>query len=78
MTFLRIATFLKSLFWHIYSGSPKSSQGEIGRRFTICSSCEFFDRKNSQCLQCGCNVNNKKVFLNKLAWGDQKCPVGKW
>jgi hypothetical protein len=78
MTFLKIATFLKSLFWHIYSGSPKSSQNEINRRFTICSFCEFFDKKNSQCLQCGCNVNNKKIFLNKLAWGDQKCPINKW
>jgi uncharacterized paraquat-inducible protein A len=78
MTLQRIATFLKSLFWHIYSGSPKSSQNEINHRFSICSSCEFFDHKNSQCLQCGCNINNRKIFLNKLAWGDQKCPINKW
>jgi hypothetical protein len=27
---------------------------------------------------CGCNVNDKKIFLNKLAWADQKCPLEKW
>jgi uncharacterized paraquat-inducible protein A len=78
MTFLRIATFLKSLFWHIYSGSPKSSQTLIEHRFFICSACEFFDHKNKQCLQCGCNISNKKIFLNKLAWADQQCPIGLW
>jgi hypothetical protein len=29
-------------------------------------------------MVCGCNVNTKKVFLNKLAWADQECPLGKW
>lgn len=29
-------------------------------------------------MMCGCNVNRKKVFLNKLAWADQECPLGKW
>lgn len=29
-------------------------------------------------MMCGCNVNNKKIFLNKLAWADQECPLGKW
>lgn len=38
----------------------------------------MFDRKNSQCLACGCNINKKKTFFNKLAWADQKCPLAKW
>jgi hypothetical protein len=29
-------------------------------------------------MECGCNINNKKIFMNKLAWADQKCPLGKW
>lgn len=74
----RILLFLKSLFWHIYAGSPKSTQSLINQRYSICSSCEFLDQKNNQCLICGCNINNKKMFLNKLAWADQKCPVDKW
>lgn len=74
----KIITFLKALWWHIYSGMPKSSQSLINERFSICSSCDLFDKLHSQCLECGCNINNKKIFLNKLAWADQKCPLNKW
>ena len=75
---MRILTFLKSLFWHVYWGFPKSTQKQIDDRYNICSSCEWFDKENTQCLQCGCNINNKRIFLNKLAWADQKCPIDKW
>ena len=74
----KIQTFLKSLFWHIYSGSPKSSQAEIETRYNICTGCSSYDSLNKQCLQCGCNISNKKIFLNKLAWADQSCPLKKW
>jgi hypothetical protein len=74
----RIKTFIQSLFWHIYSGFPKSSQELILQRYDICNSCEDFDKKNSQCFVCGCNINKKKIFLNKLAWADQECPLNKW
>lgn len=73
-----ILNFLKSLYFHISLGLPKSSQQQILDRFTICKSCEMFDSKNSQCLVCGCNINTKKTFFNKLAWADQKCPLDKW
>lgn len=76
--FLRLKTFLKSLAFHVYSGFPKSSQKEILYRWEICRSCDMLDYKKNQCLVCGCNVSNKKIFLNKLAWADQKCPLGKW
>ena len=74
----RVLTFLKSLFWHVSLGMPKSTRSQINKRFEICSSCDMFDTKNSQCLICGCNINTKKIFLNKLAWADQKCPLNKW
>lgn len=32
----------------------------------------------ASCKLCGCNLSDKKVFLNKLAWKDQKCPADKW
>ena len=31
-----------------------------------------------ECSICGCNINTKKKFMNKLAWADQECPIGKW
>lgn len=71
-------TFIKSLFWHAYFGFPKSSQTLIKYRYKICYDCDKFDHLNSQCLVCGCNINQKKIFLNKLAWKDQKCPENKW
>lgn len=79
ITFLRIKTFLKSLAFHVLAGFPKCNQQQIEARFQICQSCDdFYNRSDSTCMACGCNVNRKKVFLNKLAWADQECPVGKW
>lgn len=75
---IKIITFLKALFWHVYSGFPKSTQSQIDYRYATCKQCESFDSADSQCLECGCNINNKKVFMNKLAWADQKCPLNKW
>jgi hypothetical protein len=66
------------LWWHIWAGFPKSSQKEINKRFDICWTCEFYNNKDNQCNICGCNINNKKIFMNKLAWADQKCPIDKW
>ena len=78
MFLLRLKTFLKSLFWHIGHGLPKSGQKIIDHRYNICNSCDKFDKHNQQCLECGCNINQKNIFLNKLAWADQKCPLNKW
>jgi hypothetical protein len=75
---IRVVTFIKNLLWHFYLGQPKSSQKQINDRFDICLKCDFYDKSHSQCLQCGCGVSNKKLFLNKLAWKDQKCPLDKW
>lgn len=73
-----ILTFFKSLWFHIYNGFPKSTQEEINYRYNICLSCESYNVNETQCDECGCNVNNKKIFMNKLAWADQHCPKDKW
>jgi hypothetical protein len=78
MFLLRLTTFIKSLIWHISLGMPKSSQETIDYRFNICQNCFEYDNKEKQCGICGCNINNKKQFLNKLAWKDQNCPINKW
>lgn len=75
---IRLVTFLKSLLWHISLGLPKSSQQVINYRFAICLNCDKYDSDKKQCLVCGCNVNDQKIFLNKLAWADQECPLKKW
>lgn len=75
---IRLQTFLKSLFWHIRSGLPKSSPEVLRTRYNICIQCESFDQQHNQCLECGCNISDKSIFLNKLAWADQQCPLNKW
>lgn len=75
---IKLLTFAKSLFFHVYAGFPKSTQQEIDYRYLICSDCDMFSRDLQQCLVCGCNVNRKKIFMNKLAWADQHCPLDKW
>jgi hypothetical protein len=78
MFWLKFKTFLKSLFWHISRGLPKSTQKTIDTRYSICLECNSYDMLNKQCLECGCNISNKSIFLNKLAWADQQCPLNKW
>lgn len=75
---IRLQTFVKSLFFHVMSGLPKSNQDEINSRYFICITCDQFDKQKSQCNVCGCNITRKSQFLNKLAWADQECPLGKW
>lgn len=75
---IRLKTFIKSLFWHIYSGSPKSTQLEIYSRHNICINCDSYNKTKKQCDVCGCSINNKRIFMNKLAWADQECPLNKW
>lgn len=78
MLLLRIKTFLKSLFFHIRSGLPKATRSEIQYRYSICIECDQYEKQKSRCGVCGCNIENKSKFLNKLAWADQECPIGKW
>lgn len=82
----KIRNFIKALYSHIITGMRKCSQKEINKRYDICSSCNYFEvvrfdpiESVATCNKCGCTLsNNKKYFLNKLAWKDQKCPENKW
>lgn len=78
MSLQKIKIFFNSLLFHIARGLPKSTQQEINYRYNICLVCDSYSIKNKECLQCGCNINNKKIFMNKLAWADQHCPLNKW
>lgn len=74
----KFRTFIKSLIFHIHAGLPKATQAEINYRFTICMNCDSYNKEAAECNECGCNINNKKIFMNKLAWADQYCPLNKW
>jgi hypothetical protein len=74
----KIIVFLKSLFFHISLGLPKCNQKEIDHRHQVCTQCASYDKNFSICLECQCNISNKSIFMNKLAWADQECPLNKW
>lgn len=78
MLLIRLKTFVKSLFWHIARGLPKSGKQNIVYRYEICLACDKYNKKESTCNECGCNISDQNIFLNKLAWADQECPLGKW
>lgn len=68
---------------HVITGMKRCTQEQIDQRMEICKKCEIFIPKedgNGICghSSCGCNLKNEQVFLNKLAWAEQKCPLNKW
>ena len=74
----KIINFGKAILKHVSTGMKKSSQEEIDRRLSICNECPLFQDGICNHNECGCNVSNKQKFMNKLAWADQECPLGKW
>jgi hypothetical protein len=72
----KAANLATSAARHIAAGAPRASDAEIERRFSICQGCEFYDGK--ACTRCGCPVVRESRFVSKLAWANEKCPVGKW
>lgn len=88
ITIQKIKTFISALYNHVKTGMKKSSQRTINLRWNICQGCEKFGFESWEengkhiikhsCNLCGCNLSKQKVFMNKLAWKDQKCPLGKW
>ena len=74
----RLDNFRNALAAHIAAGMPTCSQQQIDERFAICESCSLFNGSICRHASCGCNVGRQDKFLNKLAWADQSCPLGKW
>lgn len=68
--------FAAAAVQHVAAGAPRATDEEVARRFSICQGCEFYDGK--ACMKCGCPIVREGKFISKLAWADQKCPVGKW
>lgn len=48
------------------------SKEEQQKRLSICEECEFFEKVNGRCKQCGCFMKVKTKF------NISECPVQKW
>lgn len=70
----RVVNFARAIMKHARAGLPVVTEEEAKRRISICETCELFDLNRRRCNhpQCGCNMDEK------VTWGEQKCPIGKW
>ena len=57
---------------HAAAGFPRASEEEVARRKALCLACEHYRPSDDRCSRCGCHLSVK------MAWEEQKCPVGKW
>ena len=83
--FRRLANFTRAAIKHVLHGSPNCTQAEIDARLAVCHGCELYlpaddNPEVGVCTHkaCGCKVTRETKFASKLAWRDQKCPLGKW
>lgn len=81
----RLKNFSKSAIEHALKGSPTCTQEQIDARLAICKECPLYRPSDNNpdvgvCTHetCGCNLNKERIYLNKLAWADQACPIKKW
>jgi hypothetical protein len=72
----KAGNFAASTARHVAAGMPQCTQEQIDARFAVCQTCPHFDGK--ACRMCGCPVKREQAFVSKLAWANEKCPVGKW
>lgn len=68
--------FIRALTRHAADGLRKCSQEQVNERLAICRGCPEF--VGDRCQECGCHCNERRIFLNKLAWRSESCPLGKW
>lgn len=68
----KITNFVPALWHHIKTGWQTAKPELIEKRLDICDGCEFLDKEEMECLDCGCFV------LIKTKWTDQECPQKKW
>lgn len=75
---LKLKNFTVASIGHFLKGNPTCQQDEIDYRLSICKVCDFFTGIACSHRNCGCNISDQQIYLNKLAWSDQRCPLNKW
>ena len=80
----RIVNFTAAATKHSIAGNPVVDELILKQRLEICKSCPLFKPNANEvggvCTHesCGCNIQDNLNYLNKIAWADQECPIGKW
>lgn len=83
-TLKKIGNFTFALARHLYKGMPTVTKKQLDERLKICQECPLFKKKDGMvggvCSHesCGCTIQDEVVFLNKIAWKTESCPLDKW
>eukprot|EP00456_Euglypha_rotunda_P049718 TRINITY_DN398_c0_g1_i1.p1 TRINITY_DN398_c0_g1~~TRINITY_DN398_c0_g1_i1.p1 ORF type:complete len:104 (-),score=6.85 TRINITY_DN398_c0_g1_i1:139-450(-) len=72
----RVVTFVHAAQRHLQDGMRKCTEAQIQSRLKVCHECASY--AEGFCRDCGCHVNNRPDFLNKLSWQSEACPQAKW
>ena len=64
--------FTKASLSFIKSGFKKSPEKVHDSRILTCLSCDRYDSKDDECLECGCKIKYKADWLS------EECPLNKW
>lgn len=70
--FKKAFNFLKAIVEHALDGFKKVSKAKQEERLSICRSCEYYNKENVECNNCGCQLELKTI------WKISKCPLEKW
>lgn len=68
----KAASFAKATVSHAADGFKNVSSEKKKQRQDICNACEFINKDNNTCNQCGCYLDVK------TSWRTTSCPIGKW
>lgn len=80
----KVKNFTRAVTGHLANGNPTVTEEQLKKRLEICKTCVLFkptgDGVGGTCLHnsCGCSIKDTLEYMNKIAWADQECPVGKW
>jgi hypothetical protein len=81
----RLKNFTVAAIAHELRGAPTCTDEQIAERHAICKACELYIKSEHNAnlgvcghSDCGCSLGRASKYLNKLAWADQQCPLGKW
>ena len=70
-----LSSFTWKLFEHVFRGQANNlevSDKIFEDRMSICRSCEYFDKKQTRCKECGC------YLAPKVKFSLESCPIGSW
>jgi hypothetical protein len=88
----RINNYLKAVKRWIAAGCPTRTDEEVVKIFeTYCARCKYFDKENSRCNTCGCNLSSEEkgilaqlksvgvnAMMNKIRMKTEYCTIGLW